>query len=73
MSRPPSARLSRLGCPCACARSGISRKMPPAMAQSVRAFGRKLSPLVGPANVSYTQGARCPLTLHASLHSPCTP
>jgi len=35
---------------------GISRKMPAAMASSVREFGRKLEPLVGPANVSYTQG-----------------
>ena len=36
--------------------SGVSRKMPPAMAEDVRAFGRKLTPLVGPSNVSYTPG-----------------
>lgn len=30
--------------------------MPPAMAEDVRAFGRKLTPLVGPSNVSYTPG-----------------
>jgi hypothetical protein len=35
---------------------GVSRKMPPAMAEDVRAFGRKLTPLVGPMNVSYTPG-----------------
>lgn len=35
---------------------GVSRKMPPAMADDVRAFGRKLTPLVGPTNVSYTPG-----------------
>ena len=35
---------------------GVSRKMPLAMAEDVRAFGRKLTPLVGPTNVSYTPG-----------------
>ena len=35
---------------------GVSKKMPPAMADDVRAFGRKLTPLVGPTNVTYTPG-----------------
>ena len=35
---------------------GVSRKMPPAMAEDVKAFGRRLTPLVGPTNVSYTPG-----------------
>ena len=35
---------------------GVSKKMPPAMAEDVRAFGRKFTPLVGPSNVSYTPG-----------------
>ena len=30
--------------------------MPVAMAEDVRRFGRQITPLVGPANVSYTPG-----------------
>ena len=36
--------------------NGVSRKMPPMMAEDVRAFGARLTPLVGPANMSYTRG-----------------
>ena len=36
--------------------AGYFRKVPHAMAEDVRAFGRRLLPLVGPANVSYTAG-----------------
>ena len=32
--------------------NGVSRKMPPMMAEDVRAFGARLTPLVGPANMS---------------------
>ena len=35
---------------------GVSRKMPMAMAVSIKRFGSRLTPFVGPANVSYTQG-----------------
>jgi hypothetical protein len=35
---------------------GVSRKMPKAMEEDVRAFGRKLTLLAGPTNVSYTPG-----------------
>ena len=36
--------------------AGYFRKVPPAMVKDVRAFGKRLLPLVGPANVSYTPG-----------------
>ena len=36
--------------------AGYFRKVPPAMVEDVRAFGKRLLPLVGPANVSYTPG-----------------
>ena len=35
---------------------GVSRKMPKAMEEDVRAFGRKLTLLAGPTNVSYAPG-----------------
>lgn len=35
---------------------GMSRKMPPAMADDVRAFARKVTLMVGPSNMSYTPG-----------------
>ena len=36
--------------------AGVSRKMPPAMVDDLKAFGRKVTPYVGPTNISYTQG-----------------
>ena len=35
---------------------GVGKKMPTAMVDDVKAFGKKLTPLVGPSNVSYTPG-----------------
>lgn len=35
---------------------GMTKKMPPAMVKDVRAFGRKVTPMVGPSNMSYTPG-----------------
>jgi len=36
--------------------SGYFRKVTPAMAEDVRGFGKRLTPLVGPTNISYTPG-----------------
>ena len=36
--------------------AGMSKKMPAAMADDIRAYGRKITPLVGPSNISYTPG-----------------
>ena len=35
---------------------GMARKMPTAMAEDIKAFGHRLTPRVGPSNVSYTPG-----------------
>ena len=35
---------------------GMAKKLPSGMFDDIKAFGRKLTPLVGPGNISYTQG-----------------